>query len=255
MNIFGHIFKAGGKQLAQEAVEIAAGLSPETFTEAAISELEEKLEKATISEKKNQKEYDKEHDDVVRIHAIYNRKMVSLKSLAAQLADDPENAELKEGFAELEAEIKAMLPEIEREEQEEASAKALYEAFKESSESLAKQLIDARHQLDQIKRDMARAKQDKMNLAQQEEQAKVLAGIKKEATGFSSAMSAMQAHAEKEKNEADAARRRIDLLTQSSKKTENRYVAAAMKEAEGVESAPVSIEDRLAALAPKKTAA
>jgi hypothetical protein len=118
---------------------------------------------------------------------------------------------------------------------------------------MAANLKNARSVLDQAKRDMSRAEEEKQRAIERSQNAEVLAGIKKQGNQLNTALDVMKKRADQARLQAQAADTRTSLLRPTKPEEEDANIAAALKTASG---APVvedtSLAARLAALKAKQ---
>jgi chromosome segregation ATPase len=242
------IAKHFGK-LGDTIAEAIASFDPETATEADRDRLRDALQSAGVKMAEAQKQFDKEHTDVVSLQAEIARDSAAAEKLIAEhdagrISDDDLNAfcdELETNKARLATEV-----------QEEADAKAYLDEVRKVVDTISKQLTDfdnnAKKAMMQLKQAQAQKDLQAMRQQQQDE----LNGLKGLA-GSSTALSALTRKADKVSNEAAGMKVVADVQQAPIDRADR--INAIRAQVEGGATAGESPADRLRRLAGKAAAA
>lgn len=242
------IAKHFGK-LGDSIAEAIASFDPETATEADRDRLRDTLQQAGTKMAQAQKQFDKEHADVVNLQAEIARDSAAAEKLIAEkdagrISEDDLNAFCEE----MEANQARLVTEV----QEEADAKAYLDEVKKVVDMIKKQLSDfdanAKKALTQLKQAQAQKDLQAMRQQQQDE----LNGLKG-LSGSSSALSALTKKADKVSNEAAGMKVVTDVQQAPIDRAER--LNAIRAQVENSATAGESASDRLRRLAGKTATA
>lgn len=234
-------------------VKMLVEFDPETASEAEIGELDEALTKLTQQMVASKTAWEKEQRQAEDIRKNYDLRVSAAERLQARAegASGEEKAQVEASLAALLGELEKMAPEVEREKNEAAEAKVYYDELAQAVKTAADRLKTARARLSDAKRRMDVAKVRMDRAGEQEERAKVVAGIKKQASCVGTAFDAMTRKAEDMEAQAEVHKEKAALLT-PPKGGDDPILAQALKEAAGETEAPrQSLSERLAALKTK----
>lgn len=240
------------RQLGKSVTELIVRFDPETASEVQIREFEGQLNQLTERVAVLRREYDKERKEADAARTNYSRYMSAAEKIKAEI-ENPETsadrkASLEQSVEKLVTTIEGLVPEMEREIQEAEDARTVLEQFEDAAAKAAKKLTTARDRLKGAVRDMEKAKQAKKTAEEQAEDAAILAGLRDANDSLGTALSAMNAAAQKDRDAAEASKLKTDLLTKALPKSveTDQNVLDALGE-EGTPSS-LSLTDRLAAL-------
>lgn len=244
LSLLGAFTKVKTTQTGDQVAKILAKLDPDAVTESAIIELDDRLRIMTDECAAARREYQKELKQAEQARDLYNRRVAAAENLQAQLDANP-SKDVEDALNELLETIESTAEDVEREEQEANDAKEILDAMEESCTELAEQLKALRTNAKKLKTELVRAEQESERAARREEQAKILAGIKKSTSGYTVAMEALEAAANDAKDNASASKHRATLLAPKPE-VKNDIIAKAM--GEGTAKPATSTKERLAAL-------
>jgi chromosome segregation ATPase len=235
-------------------MQLLVQFDPEGATEAEIGQLDEALTKITVQMIGAKKDYDRELKEAQEIQKNYDLRVAAAERLQTQMdaeADAAKKAAIEKSLATLVADLEQMLPKVEREAREADEAKSYCDDLTSAVKTASERLKTARANLSDAQRRMNSAQLQARKAAEQEERAKMLAGITKQATTMGTALEAMTKRAEDLETQAAAHKEKAALLT-PPKHDEDPLIAQALRDAAGEKPVEtVSLADRLAALKKK----
>ena len=215
LKLAGFFGKAKIDSAANSLADMMARIDPDTMTEAAVLEMESKFNEITLQVGKAKQDFDKEQAEAVVATKKFKDNEAAINIIAGRLETDPTNAVLDgqlNQLLDLEAKLR---DEMDKEVSEAAEAKQAWDELNSFAVEVADQLKSLRTQINEAKRNLARAEVDNQRAKEREERAKVVAGLKTSTSGFSRALGSMGNATDKLKAEADASKLRANLLTPS----------------------------------------
>jgi len=235
-------------------MQMLVQFDPEGASEAEISQLDEALTKLTRQMIEAKKDYDRELKEAQEIKKNYDLRVAAAERLQAQMdqaADPAQKAAVEASLAKLVADLEDMLPKVEREAKQADEAKAYYDELNGAVKTASERLKTARDFLADAQHRMNSAQLQAAKAAEQEDRAKIMAGITKQATHMGTALEAMNKRTDELETQAAAHKEKAVLLTPPVH-DEDPLIAQALKDAAGEKPADsVSLADRLAALKKK----
>jgi chromosome segregation ATPase len=232
-------------------MQMLVRFDPEGASEAEIGQLDEALTKITRQMVVAKNDYDRELKEAQEIKKNYDLRVTAAERLQAQMdqaADPAQKSAIEASLAKLVADLEDMLPKVEREAKQADEAKSYYEDLSSAVKTASERLKTARANLSDAQRRMNSAQLQAQKAAEQEERAKMLAGITKQAGAMGTALESMTKRAEELETQAAAHREKAALLAPPAH-DEDPLIAQALQEAAGEKpAASVSLADRLAAL-------
>ena len=251
MGFFSFVTSFGKKKsekMGQTIVQTLSSWDPETASQAELEQMEKRLNALVQEVAQARLVYKKEQDEADAIDALYHQRLKAAEILQARQEEAPGDEKIEKALSELVDLLEEMQPEIERESQEAAEAKAFMEELEEVASISAEKLKTAKKSLEKAVQEMKRAqvRQEKAN--DSAERAAKLAGLRQESDQLGSALSAMRKNADEANAKADAAQMKARLLSPTEKESESELIKEAMKEAGGASAPSASISNRLAAL-------
>ncbi len=238
-------------QAVQAGIEALVRFDPKGATEAELRTMEQHLDALGMQVAQARQSYQREKQEADSIQALASQRMAAAEQLQSQSqseTDPSRKASLEGSLGTLVDMMEKMAPEVDREKQEAADAKAFVEQLEGAYADAGGKLKQARSQLEQAQRDMARAAQQKDAAAQQAEMARRAAGLTQTTSSLTVALKAMQEAADKDKIAADAAMSKVRMLRPTTPEKDDPNIAKALQIASGKAPAPTNIADRLAAL-------
>jgi DNA repair exonuclease SbcCD ATPase subunit len=246
-----HYFEKKAENVQNGFTKLLVEFDPQTASEAEIGELDEALTKLTQQMVGAKNAWDKELRQSQEIQKNYDLRLSAAERLQAKSAAAPspeEKAQVEASLAKLLDELEKMAPEVQREAQEAKESQGYYEELNQAVKTASERLKTARERLSDAQRRMDLAKVRMERAKEQEDQAMVLSGIKKQASSIGTAFEAMSKRADEMETQAEVHRQKAQLLT-PPQGGDDPLIAAALKEASGDTAKPQqSLADRLAAL-------
>lgn len=211
-NIIKLFSQAKSDQMANKFVETLATIDPDTMSDAAMLELEEKFDQITKEVAAAQLDFQKELKEAQQAKQLHNDRLKAANIVAEQLKIEPNNEKLNAQLSELVDLLEQSEADVIKEESEANEAEVILNELQTMANEIATQLKTLRKQLTTAKRNLTKAEIDKERAQQREERAKVLAGIKKSSSGFSQALDSINRATEQANTTANASKLRAELL-------------------------------------------
>jgi len=246
-----------GKKQAGNALEsftqAVVAFDPETASEAQISLMEEELDKLGKRVGKAEMAVKKDHQETQALLTQYDRYMAAAERLEGQLeqTDESQKAALDQSLEKLLSELERLQPEIERERQEDQEAEAFAKELRQAYDVAAEKLKKAQTQLKQAQRRMEQARMKKERAEERAEGVRQAAGLSSSMGGLDTALNAMDKETEKAESASRAAELKIGAFGQQEI-PDDPNIAAALEAAEKPALPEASSRDRLAALRARK---
>ncbi len=151
-------------------------------------------------------------------------------------------------LASLVAKIEHMAPELDRDQKDVESTRALLSEAEAAYQQKAEALTNAKKNLDSARHDLQHARIEEERSAERARQAATVAGLRTSPTsGLTVALNVMQQSAQEARQRAEAMNMKAQALSHLKEATADQNVAAALAEVRGTTSTK-SLSDRLSAL-------
>lgn len=252
VTMFG-LFKSYVKNTAAGAgssmVSLLAKLDPEGMSEAQIDEMDNALTEVTRQKVRAEADWKREQQEADVIKVNYDRRMSAAERIQKKMDEaTSENDKIKfaEALGQLLDEIEKMSTDVDREVEEAKQAEAYFRELEDVVKTASEKLKTARKTLKDAQHRIERAEIAAKRAKEQEDQAKVLAGIKQGLDSGNAALDAMSKRAEKLEEDARVAKEKANMLSPTSS-TSNSIIEDALKDTEKPVSTE-SLSDRLARL-------
>ena len=194
----------------------------------------------------------KEVNDVVIVRGEAAKKIALAKKWQVEIADpatdSARKAQLESKMPELQAELTAFGPRIDKEVREAELATKLFNTYDQVVKVTNEKLAQKNQQADQAATELEILALEEKAAEEQVNAAKVLAGLKTATDSLDAATSAMQREAEKKRAKIAGMTREAELLTASTPGKTDDFIAAELADMSGSGNATVSLEDQIAAL-------
>ena len=247
-----------GKKQAGNALEsftqAVVAFDPETASEAQISLMEEELDKLGKRVGKAEMDVKKDHDETQALLTQYDRYLAAAERIEGQLegAEEGQRSKLEESLEKLVSELERLNPEIERERREDQEAEAFATELRQAYDVAAEKLKKAQVQLKHAQRRMEQARMKKERALERAEGVRQAAGLSSSMGGLDTALNAMDKETEKAETTSRAAELKIGAFGQTEI-TDDPNIAAALEAADKPALPASSTRDRLTALRSRKS--
>ena len=211
-----------------------AGLDPKGVSQAAIRQLDQKLDEYALATAKARQSFNKEANDVKQIDKLFNQRMSALEILAA----DPAKERARDLMMK---QLEDMGPEVTREKEEMEHAGEMMEMWETRTKGAADALKSLKKQVKELERGIEMADSKTQMAKEKREMVNMNNGGD---MGLSSALTAMKSALDDKNAEAEAEKMKSDLLTPTSIE-EDPVIKAAMAEASGNTTTTLTFEERM----------
>jgi len=214
-----------------------AGLDPKGVSQAAIRQLDQKVDEYALATAKARQSFNKEANDVKQIDKLFNQRMSALEILAA----DPAKERARDLMMK---QLEDMGPEVTREKEEMEHASEMMDMWETRTKGAADALKSLKKQVKELERGIEMADSKAQMAKEKREMANMNNGGD---MGLSSALTAMKSALDDKNAEAEAEKMKSDLLTPTSIE-EDPVIKAAMAKASGNTTTNLTFEERMAKL-------
>ena len=241
-----------GDSVAAGVVKALVQLDPDSATVADLRTMEQDLDNAGRMIAKLRADLAHEQTVFDSIGGQYHELMAAAELLQKKIADpgtpDVQKQSLNASLASLVAKIEHLAPELDRDQKDVESTRALLSEAEAVYQQKAEALTNAKKNLDSARHDLQHARIEEERGAERARQAATVAGLRSSPTsGLTVALNVMQQSAQEARQRAEAMNMKAQALSRLKEATADQNVAAALAEVRG--TAPTkSLSDRLSAL-------
>lgn len=238
MFFFLPLFGALAGEAIHHAVQDINELDPRAATDAELAAIEEQLDRLGREVAQARAAYNREKKEADAIRSVMERQMAAAEHLERQMAaeaDPSRKAELERSLAKLVDRLEEIAPEVDREAQDEVSARELLEMLEEAYGEAAAKLREHRSGLTRAEQDMQRAALQRDMAERRAEAARQAAGLAHATDSISMALKTMQDNAARHLEAAEAAREKARIL-QPARPEDDPNIAAALAAVSGTRS-------------------
>jgi chromosome segregation ATPase len=243
---------AEGNHAAAGVVKALVQLDPDSATVADLRTMEQDLDNAGRMIAKLPADLAHEQTEFDSISGQYHELMAAAELLQKRIANpgtaDTQKQSLNASLSTLVAKIEHMAPELDRDQKDVASTRALLSEAEAAYQQKAEALTNAKKNLESARHDLQHARLEEERSAERAQQAATVAGLRTSPTsGLNVALNAMQQSAQEARQRAESMNMKAQALSHLKEAADDQNVAAALAEVRGTAPSK-SLTERLSAL-------